>query len=694
MTRRAALATALACSVGAPLTAAAPADAGMQTLRSSCARQDAADGTLANGVRLPIVFCDDGVPHAGGTTPNTGAVDALPVPERYNGYAGLPRKAPPDPGSGADSAGYLGLDADVTLPARSLWPPPRGGYPLIVLVHTCCSGDKRNFEAKTVDASGELWHYNNAWFAARGYVVLTYTSRGFVNGSGDGSTGQMQLDSRRYEVNDFQDLACQVAAQPAFHVNPSRVVVSGSSYGGGLSWLALTDPAWGCATAGHPKLRMRLAAAAPKYGWSDLAYSLIPNGTHTRDGLPPTDPAHPSDLNPFGFPRRSVVGALYATGVTGIPPAFDHTTFPSSIGGAAACLQSTDPYETNPLCTGLFSSVLGQVLRDSSPYYQNGFFTRLRRHRIRPVPLFSTGSLTSPLFSQVEHRDLVTRLRSAVRRYPVQEYYGDVGDFTQGKAKEWGDLCGADRHVCRLSDYPGGNLGSRPRQLRRAGITTRLNRFIDRFARPPGDRHAPVPRDDVTVALKSCSAAPSPGFPADEPGQRFTALRFGQLAPRTLRLHAGGTQVTMSTATPNPHAASSDPIAGAPSGNPCPVESSSAGPGVATYDFAPLGRSVTTIGRSRVRVPYAGTAGAGLELNARLYEVLADGSAVMIDRGGIRLVKQSGTAVFDLNGGAWRFRKGDRVRIELAQDDDPYVSRSSRASSLTLSGVTLSLPVR
>ena len=95
-----------------------------------------------------------------------------------------------------------------------------------------------------------------------------------------------------------------------------------------------------------------------------------------------------------------------------------------------------------------------------------------------------------------------------------------------------------------------------------------------------------------------------------------------------------------------------------------------------------------------MRVPYAGTAGAGLELNARLYEVLADGSAVMIDRGGIRLVKQSGTAVFDLNGGAWRFRKGDRVRIELAQDDDPYVSRSSRASSLTLSGVTLSLPVR
>src|SRR5437660_1334228 len=95
MTRRVAAAIALACSVGAPLSAAAPADAGMQTLRSSCARQDAADGSLVNGARLPIVFCDDGVPHAGGTTPNAGAVDALPVPERYNGYAGLPRQTEP-----------------------------------------------------------------------------------------------------------------------------------------------------------------------------------------------------------------------------------------------------------------------------------------------------------------------------------------------------------------------------------------------------------------------------------------------------------------------------------------------------------------------------------------------------------------------------------------------------------------------
>ena len=120
-----------------------------------------------------------------------------------------------------------------------------------------------------------------------------------------------------------------------------------------------------------------------------------------------------------------------------------------------------------------------------------------------------------------------------------------------------------------------------------------------------------------------------------------------------------------------------------------------AGPGVATYDFEPFATGVTTIGRTRVSVPYTASAGgAGLELNARLYEVLANGSAVLVDRGGVRIAQASGTTVFDLNGNAWRFTKGDRLRIELAQDDDPYVARSSQPSTLTLAGVTLELPVR
>ena len=90
-------------------------------------------------------------------------------------------------------------------------------------MHGCCAGNKTAWEATSFDAAGERWHYNNAWFASRGYVVINYTSRGFRNGETNGSrgsTGETQLDSRRYEINDFQHLAGQVADDPFFNVNP------------------------------------------------------------------------------------------------------------------------------------------------------------------------------------------------------------------------------------------------------------------------------------------------------------------------------------------------------------------------------------------------------------------------------------------------------------------------------------------
>jgi hypothetical protein len=114
---------------------------------------------------------------------------------------------------------------------------------------------------------------------------------------------------------------------------------------------------------------------------------------------------------------------------------------------------------------------------------------------------------------------------------------------------------------------------------------------------------------------------------------------------------------------------------------------------VAVYDFAALKQDAVMIGRGRVTVPYTGT-GSDLQLDARLYEVMPDGSQVLVDRGGKRLAGPEGTAVFDLNGNGWRFGKGHSLRLELTQDDDPYFKASSRPSTLTLRGATLDLPVR
>jgi acetyl esterase/lipase len=651
------------------LACAAPASADLASLKAACEARDAAgDGSL------PYVFCDDGVPSTGGTEPNEGAVSAVAVPQRYDGFAGLPAKTAPDPGAGADRNGDIALDVDVTMPDPTRHPAPATGYPLLVFMHGCCAGSKTGNEKTSVDAGGEAWHYSNAWFASRGYVVLTYTARGFVNASGDGSTGQTQLDSRRYEINDYQHLAGQLADDPFFHIDPERVVVTGGSYGGGFSWMALTDPTW-TSPGGR---EMRVAAAAPKYGWTDLVESLVPNGIEPRA----TDGS--TAARPLGAPKRSIIAGLYASGKTGVPPPGSHATFPAAIDEALVCLNSVDPFEANPLCGGTLERTLPEFVRDRSAFYQDEFFARVREG-LR-VPVFSAGTFTDPLFPGHEHRRMAERLKGeAGGAYPVQEYYGDYQHFTQNKATEWGDLCAGERvHVCERGED----------DVVRLGATTRLNRFLDHYARPQANPSEPEPSFDVTASLQVCPGNASEVTPRGEPGLRFTAPSFAELAPATLRLELPGERTTTNTAAPNLHALAADPVANSlNNGGRCPVASDEAGPGVAVYDSAPLEGDVTMIGAGRALVPHSGSGG-GIMVAARLYDVLPDGTALMVDRGVRTGVPPEGTTEVLLRGNGWRFERGHRIRVELAQDDEPHLRFSTQRSSLTLRGVTLELPVR
>jgi hypothetical protein len=666
------------------------------SLKSACVRHDAADDNLANGAQAPFWRCDDGVPAAGGRTPNPGAARAIAVPQSYggDGFSGLPPRAPAQPGTGADQNGDIALDANVSLPDPARFPPPRRGYPLVVFMHGCCGGDRKAWEAKTIDARAEQWHYSNAWFAARGYAVLSYTARGFVDGQGRGSTGESRLDSRRYEINDFQQLSGELAdtsftlAGRGATIDPARVVVTAGSYGGGFAWLALTDPTW----RSPGGKAMRLAAVAPKYGWTDLVEALVPNGGDPRDGLRSFDPA--SRSAPLGFPKRTIVAGLYAAGKTGVPPGTPHTTFPAALDRAILCLESQLPLATSPLCATTVRDELPLLIRDSSAYFQNEFFDRIRADRSARVPVYSAGTFTDPLFPPPEHRRMAERLKATVPGYPIQEYYGDYQHFVQNKEKEWVDLCGPSARPCSRKDYPGGDLSAAPDGLRRLGATTRLNRFLDHYAKPQANPAAPPPARDVTASLQVCPANASAAFPLDQPGERFTAPRFDDLAPDRLRLRATGAQATLNKALPNLHALAADPLLNQlTNGNRCPRAEGPAGVGVATYEFAPLARDVVMIGRTRLTIPHTGVGGE-LQLNARLYEVRPDGTATMVDRGGRAVGSPSATTTLDLHGNGWRFGKGSRIRVEIAQDDDLYLRFSSTPSALTLAGVTLDMPIR
>jgi putative CocE/NonD family hydrolase len=97
-------------------------------------------------------------------------------------------------------------------------------------------------------------------FARRGYVVLTYTCRGW-GGSGD----QVRCAAPDKELCDLEDMIDWLT-DPAqgFPVDADRIGITGISYGGGHSFLAATRDE-------------RIKAAAPMNGWTDLYYSLLPN---------------------------------------------------------------------------------------------------------------------------------------------------------------------------------------------------------------------------------------------------------------------------------------------------------------------------------------------------------------------------------------------------------------------------------
>jgi uncharacterized repeat protein (TIGR01451 family) len=69
---------------------------------------------------------------------------------------------------------------------------------------------------------------------------------------------------------------------------------------------------------------------------------------------------------------------------------------------------------------------------------------------------------------------------------------------------------------------------------------------------------------------------------------------------------------------------------------------------------------------------------------------------VLVDRGPRRVrpaEANAGQVTFELDGNGWRFGAGHRVRIELTQDDSPFVHASTPPSSATLSQVRLAIPV-
>src|SRR3954468_20995990 len=208
-------------------------------------------------------------------------------------------------GSGADA---------VELDTTTYLPPGGGRAPAVVLAHGF-GGSKDS----VADNARDL--------AERGFVVLTYSARGFGR-----STGQIGLDDPRYEVADLSTLIDRLAQRDDVQLDgpgDPRVGVSGGSYGGALTLLgAAYDD--------------RIDAIAPQITWNSLTSALFPSQTGEVDVR--TVAATPED-GVAGVYKRLWSGLFFGVGSSPTGGLLD------ALGGgdgAPPDLASIDPSSLDP----------------------------------------------------------------------------------------------------------------------------------------------------------------------------------------------------------------------------------------------------------------------------------------------------------------------------------------------------------
>ncbi|MEK6276799.1 MAG: CocE/NonD family hydrolase [Actinomycetota bacterium] len=531
----------------------------------------------------------------------------------------------------------------------NIWLPPanqQGPFPLVVYHHGY--GFSKDFASP------------NLSLAQRGYAVMAYTARGFGNSCGAIASrladpqgcaqGWIHLDDVRFEARDTQHLAGLLADLGL--VRPRRIGVTGTSYGGGVSFLLaalrqrMVLPGGRIVRWRSPQGRkMRIAAAAPLWGWSDLSYALMPNG-HTLDYLV-KNPYGPR----IGVAKESYMGLLYTLGVTTgfyAPPGADQN---ADITNWFARLQQGEPYEDANA-----HNILFQIQRFHSAYYlQDGIRKKRRR---RPAPILAYNSWIDDLFPG----DELLRYRNYV--------------LAAWPDAEFSLLLAAGAGHPRATIF-----GETP------GLEVQLQKFFDRHLR--GARGKPL---GVQTYTQPCGGQPLRG--------PYTTRTWAKQHPGEVRL-----------VSPAPHSFSGgggdpaiagalDPLSAA-SQNGCVTTGGAEEANSATYGVAPAGGGVYTEGSgytligSPTVIARVFTTDLQAQVVARLWDLGPDGNQVFVTRGVLRPdLGRDGRQPFQLNPNGWFFAPGHVAKLELLGRDSPYARASNGSFGVSVSDLELRLPVR
>ena len=542
------------------------------------------------------------------------------------------------------------LDVDVTLPATG-----DGPFPTIAMLHGY-GGSKRSFESTTPDPVGPPatgYHYNNNYFAKQGYAVVTYSARGFGHSCGksdpllpgsypggpllDCTKGFSHLADQRFEVRDTQFLLGSLV--DAGIAKADALAATGISYGGGQSLqLGLLrdrvrnlDGSFSPWTT--PKgTALRLAAAWPRWPWTDLTRALMPNGRWRDFGKSNGGQSR----TPIGVQIQSYENGLFAIRGTDAPTG-DPT---ADLKSWKALADKGEPYDTKAAAP----------LQELSTFHSGAGLLDLAAAGFTASPLLLQGGFTDELFPAPETLDAYNRLRKLKSTANVALQLGDLG-HSKGANKVDPDKVLNDQGAAFFAANLKGATSGAPAI------------------------------GSVTAYTQTC--------PRAKASKRYTGRSWKALHPGALRFGDAKEQTVGSKGGDSKLAADLDPLK---TTDPCVTFAVTEAKNTADYVLESK-RAFTMLGLPTIRASIK-TDGKGGQIDARLWDV--DGKKqTLITRGVYRLKdNQKGRITFQLHGNAYKVAKGHLVRLELLGRDAPYYRASNTKFSMEVTKLRAELPTR
>jgi ABC-2 type transport system ATP-binding protein len=535
------------------------------------------------------------------------------------------------------------LDVTVTVPDHKR--AGAGHHPLVVYLHGY-GGSKHS------DSS-----YDDR-LAARGYEVLRYSARGF----GD-SWGQVNLADADVELGDLRSMIGQVvddAAHLGLKANSDAVAVLGASYGGGQSWLAALVPTF--SSPGNKTVRIR--TIVPIAAWTDLLYSLRPNGV-------------PSDsVSVPGFYKLSFLEGLFLGGIrrsSGRP----YPNYPEFLVTWNTYILATEPNNSPPVGAQIVDGIAGH----RSIWWQQAFWDQVRANKSAgqpQLPIFQVQGFTDDLFPATEALRMYRTLKTLDSNYPIASYFGDIGHPRAANKPAEID------HGLEL-------------------IFTWLDFYLQDIGTPSASCGDPAPqlRCDMLAAITRPGMAfdPADVIPVDSYDQLATSTPPPVSMPGSWVLtfnpaNTGGLYF-------DPFVfAGCQPLVASPL---CAPPSDVVPGDVAVYEIGAeqvVAGDFLIAGQPTVSVK-AETAASRLQLDVRLFDVKPDGTRHLVTRGTYAL--DSGAPLLPIGskevdvptyGNLWAVEASDRIQLEITNVDSPYITPSRVPSVTTIDNVKLTVPLR